>query len=219
MKKKLLVIAAVVAVVAVMIAGTTLAYFTVEDTKKNVFEIGAGVDVELTEEEWDDEEEHPVIPGKEYAKDPTVTVNDGGVDCYVRFVIEVTEREDIDKIVANYLKRTGKTSFDPSALLSDFDASIYNDIVVERPDSGTYADSTVYYLTVKEALSEGDSVTAFTGVTFPADLATSDFYKDGDTSDNANKFDISSFNINVTAQVIQAEGFDTAADAFAAWED
>lgn len=85
MKKKILSIALVVAMVAVIAAGS-LAYFTDEDSKDNVFTVG-NVDITLTEPNWDKEEKDDVYAGEPLAKDPTVT-NVGKNPCFVRIKVE-----------------------------------------------------------------------------------------------------------------------------------
>ena len=88
MKKKVLSVFLVVALVAITAMGT-LAYFTDTDDAENVFTVG-NVSIELTEPNWDSEgvDDAPeVYPGEALAKDPTVT-NDGDNPCFVRVKVE-----------------------------------------------------------------------------------------------------------------------------------
>ncbi|MGM9595572.1 MAG: TasA family protein [Oscillospiraceae bacterium] len=88
MKKKILSIALVVAMVAVIAAGS-LAYFTDKDSADNVFTVG-NVNITLTEPNWDStgkEDAPEVYAGEPLAKDPTVT-NDGNNPCFVRIKVE-----------------------------------------------------------------------------------------------------------------------------------
>lgn len=88
MKKKILSIALVVAMVAVIAAGS-LAYFTDTESKDNVFTVG-NVNITLTEPNWDStgkEDAPEVYAGEPLAKDPTVT-NDGANPCFVRIKVE-----------------------------------------------------------------------------------------------------------------------------------
>ena len=118
MKKKILSIALVVAMVAVIAAGS-LAYFTDKDSADNVFTVG-NVDITLTEPNWDStgEVDAPdVYAGEPLAKDPTVT-NDGNNPCFVRIKVEnldqfgnkgaITYRTDYvaDKLGDNWAKGT-----------------------------------------------------------------------------------------------------------------
>lgn len=88
MKKKILSIALVVAMVAVIAAGS-LAYFTDKDAATNTFTVG-NVNITLTEPNWDStgkEDAREVYAGEPLAKDPTVT-NDGENPCFVRIKVE-----------------------------------------------------------------------------------------------------------------------------------
>ena len=91
MKKKVISLCLVVALVAIAVIGGTLAYFT--DTtgpKDNVFTVG-NVNIVLTETKWDAEADHDdVYPGEALAKNPVVAnVSDDGNTisdnpCFVR---------------------------------------------------------------------------------------------------------------------------------------
>lgn len=116
MKKRILSIALVVAMVAILAAGS-FAYFTDNDSKDNVFTVG-NVDITLTEPNWDStgsEDAPEVYAGEPLAKDPTVT-NDGANPCFVRVKVEgldqfgdkgaITYRTDYvqDKLGDNWVK-------------------------------------------------------------------------------------------------------------------
>ena len=90
MKKKLTTVLAIVLVVALSVAGT-YAYLTDKTaTIKNTFTVG-NVNITLTET-WNtdtnndnkpDAWQAQLIPGKEYLKDPVVTVKGGSEKCYL----------------------------------------------------------------------------------------------------------------------------------------
>lgn len=118
MKKKILSIALVVAMVAVIAAGS-LAYFTDKDNADNVFTVG-NVNITLTEPNWNStgkEDAPDVYAGEPLAKDPTVK-NDGNNPCFVRIKVEnldqfgnkgaITYRTDYvaDKLGENWVKGT-----------------------------------------------------------------------------------------------------------------
>lgn len=89
MKKKLIAMMLCIALLAIAIAGGTLAYFTDDDAKTNTFTVG-NVSIVLTEPNWDktgEAEAADVYPGEPLAKDPTVT-NDGKNPCFVRIKVE-----------------------------------------------------------------------------------------------------------------------------------
>lgn len=90
MKKKLTTVLAIVLVVALSVAGT-YAYLTAKTAQvKNTFTVG-NVNIDLTET-WNtdtdgngvnDAWQAQLIPGKEYKKDPVVTVEPGSEKCYL----------------------------------------------------------------------------------------------------------------------------------------
>ena len=89
MKKKMVTICLVVALVLTAVAGGSLAYFTDKDDATNTFTVG-NVSIDLTEPKWDaagSGDAPEVYPGEALAKDPTVT-NDGANPCFVRISVE-----------------------------------------------------------------------------------------------------------------------------------
>lgn len=118
MKKKIVSIALVVAMVAVIAVGS-LAYFTDTKTADNTFTVG-NVNITLTEPNWNStgkEDAPDVYAGEPLAKDPTVK-NDGNNPCFVRIKVEnldqfgnkgaITYRTDYvaDKLGENWVKGT-----------------------------------------------------------------------------------------------------------------
>ena len=93
-KKKTLTLVVCVALIAAAIVCGTLAYFTDETAKDNVFTVG-DVNIILTETEWDSEADHnDVYPGEALKKNPVVAnVSDDGNTisanpCFVRVKVE-----------------------------------------------------------------------------------------------------------------------------------
>ncbi len=87
-KRKILLLAAVLTMVAVLGIGGTLAYFTDTDDATNTFTVG-NVEIDLTEPKWDEDgsgDAPDVYPGEPLAKDPTVT-NKGANPCFVRLQV------------------------------------------------------------------------------------------------------------------------------------
>ena len=83
-KRKIILLAALLVMVAILGVGGTLAYFTAEDSATNTFTVG-NVKIELTEPNWEEAED--VYPGQVLPKDPKVT-NVGTNPCYVRIAVE-----------------------------------------------------------------------------------------------------------------------------------
>ena len=91
MKKKLTLVVTCVVLVAAMVIGGTLAYFTdTTEEKKNTFTVG-GVDISLTEDSWKEEEDHTLMPGKSFAKDPKITVANGSQDAWVFLKVDLNK--------------------------------------------------------------------------------------------------------------------------------
>ena len=98
MKKKIVSVCLVVCLLATAIIGTTLAYFT--DTKEvtNTFSSGnvtitldeapVGPDGQATTGNRVTTNNYKLYPGKEYDKDPTITVASGSEDCYLFVKVE-----------------------------------------------------------------------------------------------------------------------------------
>lgn len=88
MKKKLTAVALVVCMLAIMLVGASLAYFTDKDEATNVFTVG-NVDITLTEPNWTStgsQDAPEVYPGERLDKDPTVE-NVGANPCFVRIKV------------------------------------------------------------------------------------------------------------------------------------
>ena len=86
-KRKIMLLAMALSVVAILAVGGTLAYFTDTDAADNVFTVG-NVDIDLTEPDWvgEDAVEPNVYPGQEIEKNPMIT-NNGDNPCFVRIKI------------------------------------------------------------------------------------------------------------------------------------
>lgn len=91
MKKKILSIALVVAMVAVIAAGS-LAYFTDKDSAENNFTVG-NVDIKLNETF---EQNSKLLPGIDVNKDVTITLKEGSSDAYVWYLWKIPA--DLDSI-------------------------------------------------------------------------------------------------------------------------
>lgn len=92
MKKKTILVAAIaVMLVAALVVGGTLAYFTDKtEAKQNTFTVGS-VGIDLTEDKWDPAAPHTLVPGKFYDKNPTITVKDNSQDAYVFLKLDLNK--------------------------------------------------------------------------------------------------------------------------------
>lgn len=125
MKKKIVSVCLVVCLLATAIIGTTLAYFTDEKTVTNTFSSG-NVTITLDEAPVDENGQatagdrvttnaYKLYPGKQYDKDPTITVAGGSEDCYL-FVKVVNGLADLeaagDTTIAKQMENNGWTLVD-----------------------------------------------------------------------------------------------------------
>lgn len=92
MKKKTILVAAIaVMLVAALVVGGTLAYFTDKtEAKQNTFTVG-NVGIDLKETAWHDNDDHTLVPGKFYDKNPTITVDANSQDAYVFLKLDLNK--------------------------------------------------------------------------------------------------------------------------------
>jgi len=154
--KKIALLIVVVALVAAIGVGATLAYFTDKDSASNIVTMGH-VDIALDETTRNGNAEilshgfsfSNVMPGAIIDKEPSVMVNGGSADCYIRVKMDITSESET------------LTSAELSDLFDALEAQITAD--------GTWAYNAVdgyFYCTVSK--TAGDSVNFFTSVTIPA---------------------------------------------------
>ena len=219
MKKKSILMAAIaVMLVAVLVVGGTLAYFTDTKSATNTFTVG---DVKITLDESNvkdpngnrvtSNEYTGMLPGIQYKKDPVVT-NIGNNDAYVRAV--VTIENGMNWLGFYY----DKTSTFPQ--VEAFEKLICNTLgtgweivgfknVMSTQDHPT--SDTVVTLEYKGVLKAGGVTSAmFENIMLPAKMTTNDI-----TTRVAQN---GVFHIDVVAQAIQADGFTSWNDAFAAFD-
>ena len=108
--KALLLVLCAVALVASSILGT-LAYLTSRDTVTNTFTVGS-VHIALDEAKVNEdgtyvtdhdnrvkENKYHLLPGHTYYKDPTVTVQEGSEDAYVRMIVRVENFASLESAI------------------------------------------------------------------------------------------------------------------------
>ena len=227
-KKKVLVVALAVCLVAILSIGT-LAWFNYTDEVTNKFMVadsdqdGApdfAIDVKETAT---DEEGNPVdadgdgeddltdtgntytaiAPGDLIFKDPVVT-NTGDYSQWVRVNLQIS-KDFADQIA----EEQGVTAedLDLATLLPGFDATMWDD---SEFDDAAYADYYIYALYYGAELAAGDTISVFTGVQIPETFVQEDMIYGTD-----------GFQIIVKADAIQTDNIaGPAKDAFATagWE-
>jgi len=199
MKRRVLGMALIVALVAIIAVGATLAYFTdTTQAVKNTFTMG-DVDITLTEEvdaiatqSADGYTYTGVMPGVEMVKKPIVT-NVGPNEAWIRVNVTVTK-------AAAWKAALGEGADLTTVFGGYVDADWTRASIKEEGDTITYS----YYL--NDALAHGESAVLFDSVTVPA------------TFDNDELEAIAGFEISITADAIQTAELPTVEAAFAAFD-
>lgn len=209
---------------AVSIFGT-LAYLTDKDTATNTFTVGS-VGLKLDEAKVNPDgsyvsdhnervqtNEYHLIPGHTYYKDPTVTVDAGSEDAYVRMIVTV---ENIDQL------KQALPNSDTTAKYYDTDGTfLLQMLCVKENGDCTWDKSTwkmqgytesddkngVYEFRYKEIVNKSKDTTVlpdlFTHITVPGEI------------DNTHLAYLRNVKIVVNAHAIQADGFEN--DEAGAW--
>lgn len=225
MKKKILAIVLCIAMLAIAIAGGTMAYFTDEAAKTNTFTMGK-VDIELSEPNYVPTENGKlrVYPGQSYAKDPTITVASDSEDCYLVATVTISNLADLDKLYENdttgVKQDWGLSLAGHGGLVSGGLASYTATGASDNNVGGTMlskdgkdvafltysedaaADTITYTFYFKQIHSANAKEVLFTTVNIPSIIENGDI-----TSD---------MNITVKAYAIQEKGFKDVYEAFAA---
>ena len=196
-----MVLCALLLVSATMFA--TIAYLTSKDEVNNTFKVG-NVHITLDEAKVKPdgtpvpnadrvkENEYKLIPGHSYTKDPTVTVMANSEDCYVRALVTINKREAIYNL--------------PSDINIEDCFDINQNWVFKSETEDITNDTYTYefwYKSKVETSNENVKLPAlFTTIIVPESLT------------NEQLKTLEGLKIDVVAHAIQADGFDTAADAW-----
>ena len=209
MKKALLMILCVVAIVGATIMGT-LAWLTDRESVTNTMTVGK-VDITVDEAKVNLDgtpvpdadrvhtNEYHLIPGKTYIKDPTMAVAGDSEDSYVRMLLTLSHKSQLDTI------------FDPGVALTTifngYDASSW---IFEKETADTLANTVTYEFRYKEIVKPtGEDVVLdalFDSFTVPETLNGNDLES------------IKDLTITVEGHAIQSAGFDNADGAWAAFD-
>lgn len=207
--KALLVVACALLLVAASVFGT-MAYLTSTDTVTNTFTVGK-VKIKLDEAKANTDgslvegadrvkaNSYKLLPGHTYHKDPTVTVEAGSEDSYVRMKVEVKNIDQLKAVFtdASYYGTNGV--FLLQKLVGDWDNAKWASVGYEQSadgKTGTYEFR--YYQKTGPATLEP----LFTTITIPGSVDAAGLEKLGNVK------------IKITGEAIQADGF---TDANAAW--
>ena len=224
MRKKILSLALVVAMIAIMLTSFTMAYFTDNHVKTNTFTMGK-VDIELTEPNYVPAADGKlkVFPGQTYPKDPTITVAADSEDCWLVATVTITKRANFYALYANdttgVKQPWGLSLAGNGGLVSGGIADYAATGAVDNGVSGTMlndgtkdvafltysedvaADTITYTFYFKEIHKANDQEVLFTNVNIPSIIDNGDFDSD--------------LEVTVAAYAIQAVGF---GDVYAAYD-
>ena len=208
--KILLICICLIAVLTVSLVGT-LAYLLDTDSTVNTFTVGqvhisvdeAKVNADGTPVAGADRvkaNEYHVLPGMEYTKDPTVTVDGGSEDAYVRMILTVHNASDVQAILTKY----GLGDF--SVLIGGWDKNTW---LYEGFTEDTVKNTISFEFRYKEIVSKSTTDTKLTALfdtlIVPGEITgeeMKDLYDGG-------------FKMEVFGHAIQAAGFNT---EDAAWD-
>lgn len=222
MKKKILMTCLCVALAVLTIAGTTLAYLTSTAKVENTFTVG-NVKITLDEAQVDTdgkaltgdaakrvyENSYKLMPGHEYDKDPTIHVDASSEDCFIRAKVTLTNGKEWVAIATKYAENKVEN------IITGTDDNIW---WVSQPAYDETANTLTYTFVYKNeghtnelgkriwTKTDSKDLVLFDKIVIPGDLTNDELATVGDSK------------ITVVAEAIQADGFESEADAWAAFD-
>lgn len=219
-KKKILVLALTVAMAAILVVGGSLAYLTDTKTANNTFTMG---DVKITLDETNVKKPEgarvtsneygndAVYPGAVVTKDPIVH-NVGKNDAYIRAIVTIENGMNwLGLYNDNVWTAPQEEAF--IALINNTlgEGWVLDDIAYDMSGPNHPTSDFVATLKYTKVLPSGEDTTAmFSEIAFPAKMSGNDVTTRIDQNGE--------FGIQVVAQAMQANGFDTWEAAFAAFD-
>ena len=215
MKKRIVIIALVVALLATCFGGT-LAYLKDTHAVKNTFTAGK-VYITLTETgAANGQNSYHLIPGKTYTKDPTITLNSGSEKAWVAAKIIVSADVVGEKGLCDLIGIPGSDMIDVNVvasggLLAKTPTAVENwnglGLVHETEDCVIYQEvgtnKWTLYIFMKNAQVAGKETVLFNTLNVPKEWG------------NAEMAVIDTLEIDVEAYAVQAEGFGSCEKAMA----
>lgn len=225
-KKILAMLLCAVLLIGVSVGGT-LAYLTSQDEVVNNFTVGK-VKISLDEAPVNDAGKklpgdrvqtnaYHLLPGHEYSKDPQVHITKGSEDCYVRMFVTITHDDEWNEICDAHKDGDNRNLFGAADMFTGLSpAWNLHEIHVDKAKENTRTYE-FWYSSKVTGIPEDvdlDLAALFTGIKMPDELTNEDLAKLADNPETTGVDE--GFKIYVVAQAIQADGFDTAIDAFTA---
>lgn len=217
MKKKIVALCLCVALAVVAIGGATLAYFTDTKTANNTFTMG---DVKITLDETDvtnpeggrvTSNTYAVYPGAVVTKDPIVH-NVGKNGAYIRAIVTVENGMNwLGLYNENVWTAPQEAAF--NAMINNTLGTGWELVDIAYDMSGPNHPTSDFVATLKYTsvlAPNADTTAMFSQIAFPAKMTENDVTTR--IAQNGN------FGINVVAQAIQIDGFNTWEAAFAAYD-
>lgn len=221
--KKTIAVTSVSAMLLATAAYGTLAYFTDTDTAKNEFTTG-NINIDLTETEWSVEvdiedwneskkeeaskldkgfkygefQAQGIVPGREIPKNPAVTVQQSNVPTYVRMTVTMPE----SMFEASNLCASKKEPIINVGGISNEWKLVGPKVVGDNKVTLIYD-----YAEIVDAKNDNVSL---------PELFTQVSVSEKATNDDVQEVLTSEFNMEINAYAVQAEGFNTAEEAFGA---
>lgn len=210
MKKKVVIITSFLLVAALSIC-VTLAFLTDAEETKNTFTIGS-VNISLYETDVNEmgepiegaepvtENTYHLLPGKTYVKDPTITVENGSDESYIRMLVTLNLYKEIKEVFGE--------DFLPGNFVIGYDQEkwIYiggEENLVENTITYEFR----YHKTVDSLDGEKVLEPLFTELTVPGEVEAADLEK------------LADLEINVIGHAIQASGLATPEEAWKAFDE
>lgn len=207
-KALLLTFCAVLLVVASVLG--TIAYLTSQDEVKNTFTVGQ-VAINLDEAKVNPDgtpvanadrvkaNSYKLLPGHTYTKDPTVTVLSGSESSYIKMTVTFTQAKELNDIFA-------PNGANLTSIFKGYDSANW---IAKGNTKNTTANTRTYEFWYKEAVDAPTTDVKldalFDSITVPNDITGKQLAT------------IQGMKITVNAYAIQADGFETAKDAWDAF--
>ena len=199
----------------------TLAYLTDTEAVTNTFTVGSvGLNLDETDAKPDGTKEsdnrvkaneYHLLPGHTYIKDPTVTVDAGSEEAYIRMILTINKQDALDGIFAEI--NEGKR--DPITI-QDVLTGWASDKWIPAGETEV-GDERVYEFRYHQTVAKSEDPTKleplFTAIQMPGDITKehlAELYSNNNIDDD--------LKITVVAHAIQAAGFDTADLAWASFD-